>query len=166
MHSTSSPFVLHTPPISSSFIWSFYLWRRGVQFMKLLIMQFSPISRQFVSLRPKYSPQHHVLEHLSLCSFINVRHEVSHPYRVYYYKTFIPTIFTSTFPSTLFSHAKRHSEFRSLLRLMFSLWSRTFFNEELILNSNLMLSRSRDSSVCWLGYGLNDEGIRFRFLKG
>jgi hypothetical protein len=31
--------------------------------MKLPIMQFSPTSRQFASLRFKYSPQHRVLRH-------------------------------------------------------------------------------------------------------
>jgi hypothetical protein len=31
--------------------------------MKLLIMQFSPIPRHFVSPRTKYSPQHPVLKH-------------------------------------------------------------------------------------------------------
>jgi hypothetical protein len=39
-----------------------YIWRR-VQVTKLLIMQFSPISRHFISLRTKYSPQHPVLKH-------------------------------------------------------------------------------------------------------
>jgi hypothetical protein len=34
-----------------------------VQVMKLLIMQFSPISRHFISLRTKYSPQHPVLKY-------------------------------------------------------------------------------------------------------
>jgi hypothetical protein len=39
-----------------------YVWR-GVQVMKLLIMQFPQISRHFISLRSKYSPQHPVLKH-------------------------------------------------------------------------------------------------------
>jgi hypothetical protein len=39
--------------------------------MKLLIMQFSPISRYFISLRTKYSPQHPVSNTLSLCSSLN-----------------------------------------------------------------------------------------------
>jgi hypothetical protein len=34
-----------------------YTWRR-VQAMKLLIMQFSPTSCHFISLRSKYSPQY------------------------------------------------------------------------------------------------------------
>jgi hypothetical protein len=33
-----------------------YVWR-GVQVMKVLIMQFSPISRHFISFPSKYSPQ-------------------------------------------------------------------------------------------------------------
>jgi hypothetical protein len=37
--------------------------RRGEQVMKLLIMKFSPVSRQLISLRTKYSPQHPVLKH-------------------------------------------------------------------------------------------------------
>jgi hypothetical protein len=37
-------------------------WRR-TQVMKLLIVQFSPTSRHFISLRSKYSPQHPVLKH-------------------------------------------------------------------------------------------------------
>jgi hypothetical protein len=36
---------------------------RGVQVMKLLIMQLSPISHNFISLWTKYSPQHPVLKH-------------------------------------------------------------------------------------------------------
>jgi hypothetical protein len=39
-----------------------YTWRR-VQVMKLPIMQFSPTSCHFISLRSKYSPQHHILKH-------------------------------------------------------------------------------------------------------
>jgi hypothetical protein len=38
-------------------------WRR-LRVMKLLIMQFSPTSRHFISLRFKYSFQHHVLKRL------------------------------------------------------------------------------------------------------
>jgi hypothetical protein len=46
--------------------------------MKLLIMQFSPTSCNFIPLRSKYSPQHPVLKHPSLCSSLNVRDQVSH----------------------------------------------------------------------------------------
>jgi hypothetical protein len=38
-----------------------YTWRR-VQVMNLLIMQFSPTSCHFISLRSEYSPQHPVLK--------------------------------------------------------------------------------------------------------
>ena len=34
-----------------------------VQIIKLLIMQFSPLPCYLVTLRPKYSPQHHILKH-------------------------------------------------------------------------------------------------------
>jgi hypothetical protein len=46
-------------PCSSRPPWlhhSNYIWRK-VQFMKLLIMQFSPTSYHFIPLRSKYSPQ-------------------------------------------------------------------------------------------------------------
>jgi hypothetical protein len=36
-------------------------------------MQFSPISRHFISLQSKHSPQHPVLKHPQLCSSLNVR---------------------------------------------------------------------------------------------
>jgi hypothetical protein len=49
--------------------------------MKLLIMQFSPTSCHFISLRSKYSLQHPVLNTLSLFSCLNVRDQVSHLYR-------------------------------------------------------------------------------------
>jgi hypothetical protein len=39
-----------------------YIWG-GVQFMKLLIMQLSPISCHLISLRTRYFPQHPVLRH-------------------------------------------------------------------------------------------------------
>jgi RNA:NAD 2'-phosphotransferase (TPT1/KptA family) len=48
--------------------------------MKLLIMQFSPASCHFLSLITRHSPQHSVLK-LSLCSFIRVIYQVSHPYK-------------------------------------------------------------------------------------
>jgi hypothetical protein len=60
--SSSPPFVLHGPPISSSATWLFCTWRR-VQIMKLLVMQFSPFNRHLIPLRSKYSPQYPVLKH-------------------------------------------------------------------------------------------------------
>jgi hypothetical protein len=62
MRSSSSPFVLHAPPISSSSAWLFYTWRR-VQIAKLFIMQFSSLSSYFIPLRSKYLPQHLVLRY-------------------------------------------------------------------------------------------------------
>jgi hypothetical protein len=49
--------------------------------MKLLIMQFAPISCHFIHLWSKYSLQHPVSNTLSRCSSLNVRDQVSHPYR-------------------------------------------------------------------------------------
>jgi hypothetical protein len=49
--------------------------------MKPLVMQFSPPSRHSIPLLSKYSPQHLVLKHLSLCSSLTVIDQVSHPYR-------------------------------------------------------------------------------------
>jgi hypothetical protein len=66
----------HALPISSSLTYhsNYNGWR--VQVMKLLIMQFPS-----VSLYSKYSPQHLFWNTLSLCSSLNVRDGVSHPYR-------------------------------------------------------------------------------------
>jgi hypothetical protein len=51
------------PETSYSLIYKFsYIWR-GVQVMKLLIMQLSPATYYLISLGSKYSPQHPVLEH-------------------------------------------------------------------------------------------------------
>jgi hypothetical protein len=63
MHSTSPhscymPCPSHAPWLDHSNCAS-----RSVQAMKLLIMQFSPTSYHFISLRSKYSPQHPVLKH-------------------------------------------------------------------------------------------------------
>jgi hypothetical protein len=68
------PLILHALPISSSLTWS-------VQVMKLLSIQFSPTSRHFISLVSKYSPQHPVLKHPSLCPSLNGRYQVLHTYR-------------------------------------------------------------------------------------
>jgi hypothetical protein len=59
MHS-SSPHSCYMPCPSHPLL--IYVWR-GVRVMKLLIMQFSPISCHFISLRTKYSPQHPVHKH-------------------------------------------------------------------------------------------------------
>jgi hypothetical protein len=48
--------------------------------MELLIMQFSPTSYDFISLQSKYSLQYPVLKKQCMFS-LNVRDQVSHPYR-------------------------------------------------------------------------------------
>jgi hypothetical protein len=55
------------------------------QVMKLLIMQFPLISRHFISLRTKYSPQHHVL---SLMSQTKIRTHIEPEAKSYNYLTF------------------------------------------------------------------------------
>jgi hypothetical protein len=74
-------FVLHDPPSHPPhFNYSNNTWRR-VQIMKLFIMQFSPLSCHLISLRSKYPPQTLFSNTPSLCSSLNVRDKVSHPYR-------------------------------------------------------------------------------------
>jgi putative component of membrane protein insertase Oxa1/YidC/SpoIIIJ protein YidD len=48
--------------------------------MQLLIMQFSPTSCHFIPLRSKYS-KHPVLKHPQSMFSLNVRDQVSHPYK-------------------------------------------------------------------------------------
>jgi hypothetical protein len=81
MHSSSAqacyiPCPSHPPGLDHSD----YTWRR-VQVMRLLIIQFSPISYDFISHQSKYSPEHPV----SLYSSLNIRDQVSHPYKSYTY---------------------------------------------------------------------------------
>jgi hypothetical protein len=66
--------------IHPRFDYSNYAWQR-IQITKFLVMQFSPFTRHLTPLRSKYTPQHHVLNTLSLCSSLNVRDQVSHSYR-------------------------------------------------------------------------------------
>jgi hypothetical protein len=63
MHS-SSPHSCYMPcPSHPSLLdHSNYVWR-AVQVIKLLVMQFPPISHHFTPLRSKYSPQHPVFKH-------------------------------------------------------------------------------------------------------
>jgi hypothetical protein len=49
--------------------------------MKLPTVQLPPFSRYFSPLRSKYSPQHPVLNTYSLCSSLNVRDQVSQPFK-------------------------------------------------------------------------------------
>jgi hypothetical protein len=55
------------------------IWRR-VQTLQLL-KQYSPAPRHFIPLMSIYSPHTLFLNTLNLCSFVNVRNQVSHPYK-------------------------------------------------------------------------------------
>jgi hypothetical protein len=46
-------------------------------------VQLSPFSCYFIPLWSKYSSENPVLKHLSLCSSLNVRDQVSHPYKTH-----------------------------------------------------------------------------------
>jgi hypothetical protein len=75
MHSSSSMLCPSHPPWFNN---SNYTWRR-VQVMKLLIMQFSPTSCQFIPLRFKYSPQRPVLtypEFIINCYYQCINHVI------------------------------------------------------------------------------------------
>jgi hypothetical protein len=73
--------VLHTPPIPcSSTCFSNYTWRR-VQITKFIIMQFSPLSHHLIPPWPKILLSTLFSNTFSLCSSLNVRNKVSHPYR-------------------------------------------------------------------------------------
>jgi hypothetical protein len=74
-HACHMPRPSHSPlyDLSNDIWW----W---VQIMKLPILQLSPFSRYFIPVRSKYS-QHPVLKNPSLCSSLNVRDQVSHPYK-------------------------------------------------------------------------------------
>jgi hypothetical protein len=62
------------------FIILIYIWRR-VQVMEFIIIQFSLSSSYFISLGSIYSPQHPISNTFSLCSCLNVREQVSQPYK-------------------------------------------------------------------------------------
>jgi hypothetical protein len=53
-----APYALHALPISVYLIWSPNNIWWGVQIIKLLVMQSSPLLCYLVTLRPKYPPQH------------------------------------------------------------------------------------------------------------
>ena len=76
MHFSSTLFVLYSLPIISSLICSHQQYLVRITNMQLIIMQFPPVSCYFLPLKPKYIPQH-----LSLYHSLNVRNQVSHPYK-------------------------------------------------------------------------------------
>jgi hypothetical protein len=55
--------------------------RPGARFSKLLIMKFSPLLSYLIPLKPKYSPQHPILNTFSLRASLNVSDQFSHPYK-------------------------------------------------------------------------------------
>ena len=59
-----APHVLHTPPSLLFLIWSPELYWWGVQIIKLLVMQSSPLPCYLVPLTSKYPPHYPILEHL------------------------------------------------------------------------------------------------------
>ena len=66
-----------SPPHSSPFDYPNYIgWE--VQIIKCFTMYLSPLLCYLVPLRPKYSPQHLILNTLSLRSSLNVSDQVSH----------------------------------------------------------------------------------------
>jgi putative component of membrane protein insertase Oxa1/YidC/SpoIIIJ protein YidD len=70
------PYPSHSPWIyQHNNIW----WR--VQIMEFLITQFYRASCHFVPLRSKYSPKSLSSNTFNLCSSLNARGQVSHPYR-------------------------------------------------------------------------------------
>jgi hypothetical protein len=75
-YSPYMPCLSHPPSLHQSN----YIWR-GVQVMNFLITQFSPISCLFISLVPNILFSTLYSNILILCSSINVRDQVSHPYK-------------------------------------------------------------------------------------
>jgi hypothetical protein len=75
-HSSYMLCLSHPPWLDHS-----YYDSRGVQVMKLIFMQFSPISRHLISLQTKSSPRTLFSNTLGPCPSLNVRDQVSQPYR-------------------------------------------------------------------------------------
>jgi len=67
------------PPHSSWLDHPNIIW--GVQMIKLLFIQYSLLHCYLFPLRPKYLPQHLFSNTLNLYSSLNVRDQVSHPYK-------------------------------------------------------------------------------------
>jgi hypothetical protein len=141
LHSRYMPCLSHPSWLDHSN----YVWRL-VQVMKLFVMQFSPISRHFISLRFKYPPQHPV--NICLIWFIG-----SHTYPCNYSELPLMQGCHSTQPSiTLFSVDFRlRTDFlvdgyRSTLTGWCSLWR--------LFSLSLTLSLSRILRTHWLSLSL------------
>jgi hypothetical protein len=74
-HSCYMPCPSHPPSLDHSN----YVWR-GVLVMKVLIMQFPPISCHISLFGPNILLSTRFSNNLSLCSSLNVRDQISHPY--------------------------------------------------------------------------------------
>jgi hypothetical protein len=61
VHLSCLPYVPNTPSIS--FTW--FTWWWGVQSIKIVVIQSSPLPFHLVTLRPKYLLQHSILKHAS-----------------------------------------------------------------------------------------------------
>jgi hypothetical protein len=72
-------FYMHCPFQSSLFDNPNYIWW-GVQSIKPIVTSSVPISCYVFCLRPKYPPQHPILENPQSAFFLNVSDQVLHPY--------------------------------------------------------------------------------------
>ena len=81
MHLSSLPYVPHAPPPSRPrFDRPNNIWY-GIQIIKLLTMQYPPIPCYLVPLRPSIFLSALFSNTLSLCSSLNVKDQVSNPYK-------------------------------------------------------------------------------------
>ena len=76
----SSTNVPHAPNISSPWYDQLNNNWWGIRITKILNMQFSPVSWHFRRLRPKYLPQQPISS-VRVPSFLNMRDQVSHPWK-------------------------------------------------------------------------------------
>ena len=80
MHLSSPTHTCHIPCTSRHLIIIIKVMRNTI--IKLLTVQFSPVSCYFPIRQVKYLPQHPILKHpLSLSSSLNVKDQVSHPHK-------------------------------------------------------------------------------------
>ena len=80
MQLSSPPYVLHAPPISFSLFSTWNIWL-GVQIIKLLTIQFSPLPCYLIPLRPKILFSTLFSNTLSLLSSLNVSYKISKSFK-------------------------------------------------------------------------------------